>query len=287
MSIAGLIELEPGGRHDLPARRTPLETRGFRVEHVVLDSSDAYAFESAGANHYVALHDLALEDGELHVHGLPRVRGRDLRDTLTYVPKGLAISGWAKPVERSNSFTTLHIEPSDFSEELDHRFAANEPAPLIYDRDPSLIRTMAKLRKVAHSQEPDLLYAEALCLSAALEIFQVTGLPRLGRLSAQQMRRLTDHVDAGLTGRLTLDELAGVAGLSRFHFSRTFTASFGRGPHQFVQERRIVRAEELLRHSGKHPDEIATIIGFGSPASFRRAFRQATGLTPSAYRKAL
>ncbi|WP_300972933.1 AraC family transcriptional regulator [Sphingomonas sp. LHG3406-1] len=286
MDVAGIINLEPGGKHDIPVHRVPLAMRGFRVEHVVLDSSDGYEFKNVGATHYLALHDLALEDGELRVDGLREVRERDIRGTLTYVPEGLGISGWAKPVDRRNSFTTLHFEPAEFSDDLGQRFGAIEAVPLIYDRDPSLVQTMAKLRKLAQSVDPDLLYAETLCVSAALEILGAVGAPRPGRLSAQQIRRLTQFVEAGMAGRLTLDDLAGVTGLSRSHFSRTFTASFGRGPHQFVQERRIARAEDLLRHSDKHPDEIASLAGFGSPASFRRNFKQATGLSPSAYRKA-
>ncbi|UUR09510.1 AraC family transcriptional regulator [Sphingomonas glaciei] len=258
---------------------------GLRIEHIQLGTSAPYEFRSVGSAHYIALHDLALRDGEVTVEGLAPVRGRDLRDTLTYVPQGRAISGWAAPVDRDNSFTVLTFEPALISEALGERYRREAPGPLVYARDPALLQSMTKLRRVARSEHPDRLYAETLSLAVALEIFGAVESEHRGRLSAQQVRRLTDFIDARLGGSLTLGDLAGAVGLSGSHFSRTFTATFGRGPHQFTQERRIARAVELLRHSAKELDEIASLTGFETPSSFRRNFKRVTGQTPSSYRR--
>lgn len=285
MRSAGFIDLEQRQSRHLEAECAAITLDGFRIEHVRLETAAPYEFKSVGESHYIALHDLALHDGELHVDGVPPVRGTDLRDTLTYVPEGRAISGWAAPMDRANNFTILHFNPAAISEALHERFRTAQPAPLLYTRDPALLQTMTKLRRVAQSDGPDRLYAELLSLTVALEIFGAVETPRLGRLTAQQIRRLTDYINARLGGSITLGELAEVAGLSKSHLSRTFTATLGRGPHQFVQEQRIARAEDLLRHSAKQLDEIANLTGFGSTASFRRSFKRVTGRTPATYRR--
>jgi AraC family transcriptional regulator len=63
------------------------------------------------------------------------------------------------------------------------------------------------------------------------------------------------------TGPLTLAELALEAGLSEFHFARMFKQSTRQAPHQYVMQRRMVRAETLVRHSPLSLTEIAMACG--------------------------
>lgn len=106
-----------------------------------------------------------------------------------------------------------------------------------------------------------------------------------GGLAPWQLARVTDHLHAHLDGTVSLTELAGLVGLSVFHFARAFKASTGLAPHQFQISLRMERARLLLARSPQSITEIAHALGYDSSQSFARAFRAAHGITPSDYRK--
>ncbi|VIO73045.1 Transposon Tn10 TetD protein [Bradyrhizobium ivorense] len=106
-----------------------------------------------------------------------------------------------------------------------------------------------------------------------------------GRLDRRRLFRVLDYIDRHLEGDLTLDELASVACLSRFHFARAFKQSVGQSPHRYVIARRLERAEVLLTEGETSLVEIALSLRFSSQANFSRAFRQSTGMAPGQYRR--
>lgn len=113
---------------------------------------------------------------------------------------------------------------------------------------------------------------------------------RIGRrrspsLAPSRLLRVLDLIEARLADRLTLDDLARAACLSPFHFSRLFRAATGRTPHRFLVEWRIAAAQAMLRERHVALVEVAMDAGFGSQATFTRAFRKITGLTPGQYRE--
>jgi transcriptional regulator GlxA family with amidase domain len=73
--------------------------------------------------------------------------------------------------------------------------------------------------------------------------------------------RLRAHIDAHYAQPLTVDRLAKIAGLSRFHFIRAFRAATGRTPHQYLRERRLERARELLVTTPMPVTEICDAVG--------------------------
>jgi AraC-like DNA-binding protein len=85
---------------------------------------------------------------------------------------------------------------------------------------------------------------------------------------------------------LTIDRLAGLAGLSTFHFIRAFRARTGHTPHRYLRDRRLECAKELLVTTPMPITEICDRIGFHSLGSFCSLFRRMTGETPAAYRAA-
>ena len=95
------------------------------------------------------------------------------------------------------------------------------------------------------------------------------------------------HIDAHVGAAISLAELARLARLSTYHFCRAFKQSFGVPPHRYHMLRRIERAKELLARRTQSVTEIALTVGYGETSSFTAAFRKATGLTPSAYRRSL
>ena len=84
----------------------------------------------------------------------------------------------------------------------------------------------------------------------------------------------------------TLAGLAAAAGMSPYHFLRTFRQVAGVTPHQFLLLRRLQAAADKLRSTGRPIAEIAYDSGFGDLSSFNRRFRRVMGMTPGAYRRA-
>jgi AraC-like DNA-binding protein len=99
-----------------------------------------------------------------------------------------------------------------------------------------------------------------------------------------RLRRARDHVDRYYRDPLDLDELARVAGLSKYHFARSFEATYGETPIRYLTRRRIERAQDLLRAANLTITEICMMVGFSSLGSFSSRFTQVVGQTPTAYR---
>lgn len=107
-----------------------------------------------------------------------------------------------------------------------------------------------------------------------------------GGLAPVVLRRIYEWVEEHLADPLTLVELAAVAGLSEFHFARMFRHSVNMAPHQYVMQRRMVRAEALVANSPLSLTEIALCCGFSSSSHFSNRFKAALGCTPGQLRAA-
>jgi len=108
--------------------------------------------------------------------------------------------------------------------------------------------------------------------------------PARGGLPPGAMRRVREHVEGHLSESMDLVELAGVAGLSVYHFARAFKQSTGMTPHHYLVHRRIERAQEMLARSELPLSEIALAAGFSDQSHLARHFRQMLGMTPGQFR---
>jgi AraC family transcriptional regulator len=113
-------------------------------------------------------------------------------------------------------------------------------------------------------------------------------LPARGRqvqaLQKWRLKRVVDYIDARMSSKITLDDLAAIAGLSRMHFASQFRVATGRRPHEFVLLQRIRRAEELMRDTTTTIMEVALTVGFQTQAHFTTVFKRFTGHTPRRWR---
>ncbi|HEX7177004.1 MAG TPA: helix-turn-helix domain-containing protein [Pyrinomonadaceae bacterium] len=103
----------------------------------------------------------------------------------------------------------------------------------------------------------------------------------------RRIRRAVELMHAHLDRDLPLEELAGAAYLSPFHFSRLFKKLTGAAPHAYLASLRNARAQTLLAETDLSVTEVAERVGYSSSSHFSKAFRQATGLSPRAFRNAL
>jgi AraC family transcriptional regulator len=114
-------------------------------------------------------------------------------------------------------------------------------------------------------------------------IDRITGASR--SLDHARMRRVLDYIDQNLEEEFTINDLAQVAHLSEFHFARMFANTIGMPPQRYVSQRRLESAKKMIG-AGRLPlSEIAFRSGFSSQASFTRAFRRATNMTPGEFRQ--
>jgi AraC family transcriptional regulator len=108
-----------------------------------------------------------------------------------------------------------------------------------------------------------------------------------GGLGPARERRVREYIEADLERDLSIQSLADVVGLSPQHFAVLFRESTGFTPHQYVNHRRIARAQELLKRADLPLIEISMQCGFSSQSQFITAFRKLVGMTPGRFRSSL
>ncbi len=138
----------------------------------------------------------------------------------------------------------------------------------------------------------DPLYTDPLLLKASLlELFAVAR-REFTRTPPQNLNRPAPVTRAiGWMGahshdpEITLDAVASAAGLSIYHFGRTFRETMGMSPMQYLRKLRVRQSCGLLRGTALRINEIAHAVGFRDPLYFSRLFREINGKSPLAFRK--
>jgi AraC family transcriptional regulator len=134
------------------------------------------------------------------------------------------------------------------------------------------------------------LYAESLANVLAVHVlrnYTAAGAePRrlTGGLSGRTLRRVLSYIAENHEHELTLEDLAGEAAMSTFHFAREFKRATGTTPHQHLIRFRVERAKSLLAESQLPLAEVGLRTGFSHQSHFTRLFRRLTGTTPQSYR---
>ncbi|MBX7220038.1 MAG: AraC family transcriptional regulator [Blastocatellia bacterium] len=106
-------------------------------------------------------------------------------------------------------------------------------------------------------------------------------------LAPWQIKRVTEYMNEHLGDEISLNELAGVVHLSRFHFVTAFRLATGKTPHEWLVLQRIGRAKQLLGDLFLNITEIGLSVGYGTPSAFTAAFRKVVGVPPTEFRRAL
>ena len=131
-------------------------------------------------------------------------------------------------------------------------------------------------------------YADGINLAITAQLFGgslAATDARVSGLAKWRLKRTIDFMMANLAEPIGLADMADAAGLSRMHFAAQFRVTTGLQPHDYIQRRRIERAQELLANSDLPLVEIGFDVGFKSQSHFTTVFSRLVGQTPNVWRQ--
>ena len=227
-------------------------------------------------------------------------RGRFLVDTQTFDVEAhdlVIVNPHVSHTEmsRANSpleYIVLGIEGVCFSFDQP---GADENYRLFHYRDkPSAARQeflsyLHALLKEAEASEP---YGEEVCQNL-LEVlmiimmrhseFTLSVMPsKRANVACAQVKR---HIDTHFRDALTLEELAELVHVNKYHLVHTFSTDYGLSPIQYLISRRIEEGKNLLRTTDYSIAQIASFSGFSSQSYFAQTFQKSMGMSPTQYRR--
>ena len=106
------------------------------------------------------------------------------------------------------------------------------------------------------------------------------GATRARGLTLPALCRALDTMHGRLGEKVTLQDIADTACMSRFHFARLFRRSTGYSPMEYLLHMRLEQAKVLLRQHAMPIGDIAAAMGFADQSHLTRHFRRAVGMTP-------
>lgn len=136
------------------------------------------------------------------------------------------------------------------------------------------------------------LFGESLATALAVQLLQKYSatkpvIPEFkGGLSKYKLRRVIEYINENLEHDVALTTLAGVVDMNVHHFAKMFKQNMGIAPHQYIIERRIERAKQLLTNTELSIIEVCHAVGFDNQSHFTKLFRRYTATTPKMYRDA-
>ena len=216
-----------------------------------------------------------------------------MHDNFAFCPFGIALeSTIEQPVRYIQIVQRREVYDNIVSEMV--RGGAVNLRPRTKLHDP-LVSQMALTiaNEIDRLEVLDTILADALSTALAVRIVRhyvdpsALQLAPSSGLSRERLQRVRDYIEAHLDDRLSLNDLAGVACLSPYHFSRSFKLALGVGPQRYVMERRLERAKTLMRRTNQPLAWIAQEAGFSDQSHLTSVFRREAGVTPGKFRVAM
>jgi AraC-like DNA-binding protein len=189
-------------------------------------------------------------------------------------------------VSKPQDFQVLFITPEtmrEYGEEMEIAGQLHfKPAPNI---DEAVFQTCKRLHAAILEEASGIEQQSRLveCIGTLLNHHGEQHLPEMLSPGRQPLLRARDFLFEQLAHAVSLDEIAAIAGLSRFHFLKAFTAQFGLTPHAYQIHLRIERSLPLLRQ-GISLTQVAESMGFNDQSHYIRHFKRIVGVTPGQYK---
>lgn len=168
------------------------------------------------------------------------------------------------------------------------RYDPNSP---VYVREYNLIHQIIEEYTTQNSFFELVIYSRLLSFFVALGRFKMLGDKDYAKADSNRQKELSkklaiafEYIDAHYTEDVSLDDVAFVAGFSKFHFSRLFKQCSGQNLHEYLCYKRIKASEILLLKPELSITEIAFQSGFSSLSTFNRIFKSINNCSPTEYR---
>jgi AraC family transcriptional regulator len=284
------VQVHPGKA----VKRTAASWDGVSAEIAQFAGSDAFEYGFCAPTHLlIACEKAVRRAGETTIGRSLTSNRRNFGRTLSLIPAGKEFRGSFVPQVPPRT-TYIYIDPRTLLADFDMGFVELDLTPRLFFESAALWVTATKLSELIENPgTASRLYAESLARLLLVELLRLeqghtaTSPEKRGGLAAWQVRRVRDFIEVNLAADISLSELAQLTSLSPTHFCRAFKRSVGSSPCQYQLGRRIERAKALLADPSRTVTDIAFDCGYKLPGSFATTFRKATGVTPSAFRRAL
>ncbi|MEZ5831578.1 MAG: AraC family transcriptional regulator [Dongiaceae bacterium] len=264
---------------------------GVRTEFIVAQR-EAPDFRLCSDHHtiMVPLRNVMVQANDAIDDGV-RFRGMRQVKNITVVPANRTLRGWSDgPSEVP--YLMIDIEPAFVEGVLADELETEgcDLLPRISVNDPGLhdlcLRMKAECERPGPASEQ---LGSALALAMTIDLIRrhstiAHAAPAdRGGLSAWQTDLVRAYVSEHLDRPIGLDQMAAVVRMSRFHFSRAFSRSFGVPPLRYVTLQRVERAKSLLAEGRLGIKQIAYACGYANRSHFGTVFRGLAGMTPRDY----
>jgi AraC-like DNA-binding protein len=169
------------------------------------------------------------------------------------------------------------VQWPDFDETLRLKIQANEPLGLLMDYT---------IRWYLHSHGSEETEARKLGYLVVRELFRLRTLKYASSNNyPEELRRMIAHIDKGFYLAPTVNDLAKILGRSRSHVLKMFSKHMGVSPKNYIINRQLQEARELLLSTTTSIAEVGQLIGISDPYHFSKLFKRHVGIPPSQYRQ--
>lgn len=216
-----------------------------------------------------------------------RHQGPDRAGAVSFVPAHCGRQLAMQDVEAA--WASIALDP----DRLRDASGATVAIPTFSNVEDPFVVAMAAEFEALHARDGGLdpVYCEAMAGALAEHLIR-RHLPhrpdaarRVWKIAPWRLKRIRDYVEANLDGVIRIADLAEIADLSPGYFHRAFRITTGQTPLAYINERRVRRAETLIREGDESLAAIAQAVGFVSPSHFTRTFRRIAGANPSLRRR--
>ncbi len=181
----------------------------------------------------------------------------------------------------------FRVEACDWADPLVERLLAINPRrelpgfdPVSYDNPRELLRTVAgNMGQPYHSRMET---HGILCLLLSRFLQQAA---RRAQMEDHRLRKVIRHISANVDRTISLDELSSIVPCSNDHLIRLFKLKLNHTPIEYINLRKIEKAQLMLVTRSTSVGDIASSLSFHDTSYFIRLFRKLTGMTPLEYRK--
>jgi AraC family transcriptional regulator len=255
-----------------------------------IEANDFETIEHTLTDHYLMVKVNPLSHAERRLDGSTCLE-RQTRGTSIYIPHGCPHQvRYKSPLGQLYLMVVSSDAVKSVATEMG--IASVPEKPLFASQNNFLLEVALSIDRELQAQNPHgPIFSDIYSRLLASQIISMLGTKnrestaRRIALTTRQLRWLDDYIDANLSHKITLEEMAEQVGLSPFYFCRVFKEATSVTPHAYLTGRRIDFAKKSLQSDHVSVLDVALSAGFSDAAHFSRVFKKCAGDSPSEYRR--